>query len=103
MRFACFRCAACGHCVSAELFIGRLGILGKQYVDFLFSTKYAELPFVCSNINEIRTVEEILLKLCSKYAQIIYDGKLTLCSNFTFLALPVPESPCTKTNKTIEI
>ena len=42
--------------MSAELPSGRLGILEKQYDAFLFSTKYAELPSVCSYINEIRTV-----------------------------------------------
>ena len=50
---------ACGHYVSAELPSGRLRILENQYVAFLFSTKYAKLPFSCSYINEIRTVEKI--------------------------------------------
>ena len=59
-RFACLRCATCRHCLSAELPSGRLGISEKQYVAFLFSTKYAGLPFVCSYINEIRTVAENL-------------------------------------------
>ena len=45
-RFACFRCAACRHCVSADLPSGRLGIL-------------AGLSFVYGYINEIRTVPEI--------------------------------------------
>ena len=61
-RFACLRCAACRHCVSADLPSGRLGILEKQYVAFLFNTKYAGLSFVYGYINEIRTVAEILFR-----------------------------------------
>ena len=54
--------AACRHCVSADLPSGRLGILEKQYVTFLFYTKYAGLSFVYGYINEIRTVAEILFR-----------------------------------------
>ena len=61
-RFACLRCAACRHCVSADLPSGRLGILEKQYVTFLFYTKYAGLPFVYGYINETRTVAELLFR-----------------------------------------
>ena len=59
-RFACLRCAACGHFVSADLPSGRLRILEKQYVAFLFYTKYAELSFAYGYIDEIRTVAEIV-------------------------------------------
>ena len=48
-RFTCLRCAACGCCVSTELPSWRLWILEKQYVAFLFSTKYPELSFVNNN------------------------------------------------------
>ena len=41
---------------------GSLGILEKQYVAFLFYTKYAGLSFVYGYINEIRTVAEILFR-----------------------------------------
>ena len=43
-----------------QIYSGRLGILEKQYVAFLFYTKYAGLSFVYGYINEIRTVAEIL-------------------------------------------
>ena len=46
--------------MSADLPSGRLGILEKQYVAFLFYTKYAELSFVYGYIDEIRTVAEIV-------------------------------------------
>ena len=61
-RFACLRCAVCRHCVSADLSSGRLRILEKQYVAFLFYTKYARLSFVYGYINEIRTIAEILFR-----------------------------------------
>ena len=61
-RFACLRCAACRHCVSADLPSGRLRILEKQYVAFLFYTKYAGLSFVYGDINEIRIVAEIMFR-----------------------------------------
>ena len=61
-RFACLRYAACRHCMSANLPSGRLRILEKQYVAFLFYTKYAALSFVYGYINEIRTVAEILFR-----------------------------------------
>ena len=48
--------------MSADLPSGRLGILEKQYVAFLFYTKYAGLSFVYGYINEIRTVAEILFR-----------------------------------------
>ena len=48
--------------MSADFPSGRLGILEKQYVAFLFYTKYAGLSFVCSYIYEIRTVAEILFR-----------------------------------------
>ena len=37
-----------------------LRILEKQYVAFLFYTKYAELSFAYGYIDEIRTVAEIV-------------------------------------------
>ena len=46
--------------MSADLSSGRLEILEKQYVAFLFYTKYAGLSFVYGYINEIRTVAEFL-------------------------------------------
>ena len=42
--------------------MGAWGYLEKQYVAFLFYTKYAGLSFVYGYINEIRTVAEILLR-----------------------------------------
>ena len=48
--------------MSADLPSGSLGILEKQYVAFLFYTKYAGLSFVYGYINEIRTVAEILFR-----------------------------------------
>ena len=72
-----FRCAACEHCVSAELSSGCLGILEKQYVTFLFSTKYAELSFVCSYFNEIRTVTEnfVINRIYFVLSQLILNGR----------------------------
>ena len=48
--------------MSADFPSGRLGILEKQYVAFLFDAKYAGLSFVYGYINEIRTVAEILFR-----------------------------------------
>ena len=48
--------------MSADLPSGRLRILEKQYVAFLFGAKYAGLSFVYGYINEISTVAEILFR-----------------------------------------
>ena len=62
-KHASLACAArLADTVSADLPSGRLGILEKQYVTFLFYTKYAGLSFVYGYINEIRTVAEILFR-----------------------------------------
>ena len=92
-RFACLRCAACRHCVSADLPSGCLGILGileEQYVAFLFYAKYARLSFVHGYINEIRTVAEILFRdkynLLSIKSTILNEAQFE-SSKFTLLKI----------------